>query len=92
MTPAKIEKSISPATKPGTPKQIAKKLGKKLPGVTKILVETKLLPGQRVTTKALAEIIDVTPQGIRSCRNAGKLGEWKLKLVPESKPELFERI
>ena len=74
-----------------TSKRPPKKSGKKLPGATKKLVEEKLLPGQRVTAKELAPLIEVSQQGIRNRRDAKKLGDWGLRSVG-CKPELFERI
>ena len=82
VTPAKIEKPV----------RSRQKSGKKLPGATKKLVEKNLLPGQKVKAKKLAELIQVTAPGIRHCRDTKKLHEWGLELVPDSDPQLFQRI
>lgn len=82
VTPAKIEKPV----------RSPKKSGKKLPGATKKLVEEKLLPGQRVTAKELAELIEMTEAGVNFCKKTKKLHEWGVELVPDTFPQLFQRI
>ncbi len=69
-----------------------KKSGRKLPGETKKLVEKNLLPGKRVKAKELAKLIEMTEAGVNLCKKTKKLHEWGLELVPDTFPQLFQRI
>lgn len=73
----------------------AKKSGKKSPEQIKAikeLIEANLEPGQQIETEALANLTGLTVPGIRHRRNVETLHELSLQLVPDSKPEKFERI
>jgi hypothetical protein len=79
---ARFEAPTSPTVKPG----------KQRPEEIKKIVEAKLPPGQKITTKELAALIGKSSEAVRQRRDTGRLPEWGVRLVPGSRPEEFERI